>query len=116
MPRKQAVPLGEGVAVGDPDGEPLGLPLGDPLVLGDPDGDPLGLVLGEGLVLVLGDALVLLAAADGLALAFVPVFAPVRPAVLDAPAEPAPGDGRVPGVVALADVDAAGAGLSAGSG
>jgi hypothetical protein len=104
MPRTQAVPLG--------DGDPLGLVLGDPLVVGEPDGVPLGLVVGEPdgdpLGLGLGDAFVLPAAPW--------LVAPVRPTRLGPLADPVPGDGRAPGVVALAGVDTEGAWLASGAG
>jgi hypothetical protein len=98
----QAVPVGDGVpvGVGDPDGEPLGL------VLGEPVGDPLGLVL--------GDAFVLLCPARGLvAPGTAAALVPVRPAGLDAPDLAPPGDGRAPGVVALAE--AVGVGVAVGA-
>jgi hypothetical protein len=100
----QAVPVGDGapdgevlgLLLGDPDGEVLGLVLGDPLglVLGEPDGDPLGLVL--------GDAFALLRAARGLVAPGAAAAPPARPAGLDAPDLAPLGDGRAPGVVALA--------------
>ena len=99
----QEEPDGDGIGVGWPEGPPPGLVLGAPLglALGELDGD------------LLGDAFVLLAAARGRVVpGTAAALGPAWPARPGAPADPVAGDGRALGVVARADVDAAGAGLA----
>ena len=92
----------------DPDGDGKGL--GRPLVPGDPLGLVLGELDGDLLGLALGDAFVLLTAGRG---RVVPGTAAALVAAWPAPVDaPACGDGRAPGVVARAEVDAAGVGLA----
>ena len=85
--------MGEGGTGGEVLGRLLGV--ADDEVLGVADGTADGEVL--------GDALVLLRVARGLVGPGTAAFVPVQPAGLVAFADLVPGDGRAPGVVALAD-------------